>query len=124
MLWDSYLLFHRELAQVNTVFRSSDQITELAKFSLEGDFVEEFNEFDIVIGGLEVLFQEDVDAGFQDECIVDRDHTNTILLVPARLTTASDGSIHDIIGHKEEGLKLRDEQNQYLLFLFAVMPII
>jgi len=68
--------------------------------------MEQFYEFDIVVGLLEVFLQKDVDTRLKDERVVDSNHADTLTLVPTRLTTTSDRGIHNIIGNQKEGLKL------------------
>jgi hypothetical protein len=68
--------------------------------------VEQFHKLNVVVGLLEVLLQKDVDARLENEGIVDGNHTNTFALVPTRLSTTGNGSIHDIIRNQEEGLEL------------------
>ena len=69
--------------------------------------MEQFNQFNIVISTLKVLFQKDIDTGFKNECVVDSNHTNARRFVPARLSTTSDGGIHDVIRDQKEGLQLK-----------------
>jgi len=52
----------------------------------------------------EVFFEERIDGGFQHESIVDGDHADLRLTVPARGAATSDAAVHDIVGDKEEGL--------------------
>jgi hypothetical protein len=69
--------------------------------------MEELNQINVIAGALKVLLQEQEDAGFQDEGVVDGDGTNTILAVPAGLTATGDRGVHHIISNKEVGLQLK-----------------
>lgn len=73
--------------------------------------MEQFDEFNIVISLLEVFLQKDIDTRFEDKGIVNSNHTNILRFVPTRLTTTSDGSIHNIIGNQKESLKLHTQKN-------------
>lgn len=52
----------------------------------------------------EVFLEEVVDGSFEHECIVDGDHSDVGLSVPAWLTATSDAAVHDIVRDEEEGL--------------------
>lgn len=105
-------LVETEVVEVDMVFRGSEEIALLAELRLEGDLVEEFNHVDVALVLAEVLLQEHVDGRFQDEGIVDGNHANAGLQVPARLSTASLGGIHDVVGDEEEGLEKLDHPSQ------------
>lgn len=52
-----------------------------------------------------MLAEEDVDGGFEHECIVDSDHADFRESVPAWLTAAGLRAVHDVVGDEEEGLE-------------------
>lgn len=99
------VLVHGEVVEVDSLLGGGEQVTQLAQLGLNGGLVEELNEVDV--GGVraEVLLEEGVDGRLQHEGIVDGNHANTVLAVPARLTTAGDAAVHDIVGDEEEGLE-------------------
>jgi hypothetical protein len=70
--------------------------------------VEELNKINIVAGFLKVLLQEEENARFQDEGIVDSNGGDTFFAVPTRLTTSSDRAIHHVISNEEISLQLED----------------
>jgi hypothetical protein len=47
-----------------------------------------------------------VDGGFEQECVVDSDIPDAVVFVPAWLSSASEGLVHNVIGNEEEGLEL------------------
>ena len=67
--------------------------------------MEEFEEFDVGRVRFEVFFQEDVDAGFVQEGVVDGDHADAGFFVPAGLAAARDAAVHYVVGDEEEGLE-------------------
>ena len=67
--------------------------------------MEEFEEFDVGRVRFEVFFQEDVDAGFEQEGVVDGNHADAGFFVPAGLAAARDAAVHYIVGDEEEGLE-------------------
>lgn len=71
--------------------------------------MEELNQINVVAGALEILLQEEKDAGFQNEGVVDGDGTNAILAVPTGLTATGDRGIHHVVSNKEVGLQLKNE---------------
>ena len=109
---DEHVLLHGEVVQVDIVLGGGDQVTELAQLGLEGGLVEELNEVDV--GGVrpEVLLQNDVDAGLEEEGVVDGDQADTGMLVPAGLTAAGDGAVHNVIADQEESLEQLGEPAQ------------
>jgi hypothetical protein len=67
--------------------------------------VEELNDVNVGRVGAELFLQDDIDAGLEEESVVDRDETNSRLTVPAGLTAPGDGAIHKVITDQEESLK-------------------
>lgn len=53
----------------------------------------------------EVLLEERVDGRLEHEGVVDRDHADVWLAVPAGRAAASDTAVHDIVRYKEESLQ-------------------
>lgn len=115
------------------VLGSSDQIAKLTQLSLEADlvasertltrsgiehkksqtvayFVEKFDQINVVAGAFKVLLQENENARFQDKRVVNGNGSNTILAVPARLTTTGDRGVHHIISDEEVGLQLMEKK--------------
>lgn len=90
----------------------SDQVTKLTQLSLPGGLVEELDQ--VNVGGVraEALLEDKVDGGFQHEGIVDGNEADALLAVPAGLTTAGDGAVHNIITHQEESLQKLGEPTQ------------
>jgi hypothetical protein len=74
--------------------------------------MEELKQINVVAGALEILLQEEEDAGFQDEGVVDGDGTNAILAVPTGLTATGDRGIHHIVSNKEVGLQLKTNETR------------
>ena len=66
--------------------------------------MEEFEEVDVRRVRAEVLFEEDVDGGFEHERVVDGDSAHVGKAEPAWLATAGVGRVHDIVRDEEEGL--------------------
>ena len=52
-----------------------------------------------------MFFEEDVDAGFEHESVVDGDHADGGLFVPAGLAAAGYAAVHYVVGDEEEGLE-------------------
>lgn len=102
---DEAVLLHGEVVKVDGVLRGGEKIAKLSHLGLECDLVEELDE--VNVGGVraEELLQERVDACLEHEGVVDGDHTDTLLAVPAGLATTGDGRVHNIIGHQEESLQ-------------------
>lgn len=99
------VLLHGEVVKVDLVLRGGQQVAELAHLGLEGSLMEELKKVNIGRVGAEELLEESVDDGLEHESIVDGDHTNTILAVPAGLATAGDAAVHNVVGDEEEGLE-------------------
>ena len=68
--------------------------------------VEELKEVHIRRVGAEVLLEQPVDGGLEDERVVDRNHPHVRRAVPARLPAPRDRRVHDVVRHEEERLKL------------------
>lgn len=102
---DEVELLHAEVPQVDFVLRRREQIAQLPKLRLERRRVEELEE--VGIGGMraEMRFEQAVDAGFEEEAVVDGDGADAGLLVPAGLAAAGVGGVHYVIGDEEEGLE-------------------
>lgn len=67
--------------------------------------MEELDKIDVSGVVLEVLLEQSIDGGLKHEGIVDGNHANTLLTIPARLTTASDAGVHDVVRDEEECLE-------------------
>lgn len=102
---DEAVLFHGKVVEVDLVLRGGEQVAQLAKLGLEGGLVEELDEVDVGGVGAEVLLEEGVDGGLEHEGVVDGDHADTLLAVPAGLATAGDARVHDVVRDEEEGLE-------------------
>ena len=102
---DELVLGHGEVVQVDLVLGCSEQIAQLSQLGLPGGLVEELNEVDVGGVGAEELLEKDIDGGLEDKRVVDGNHANTLLAVPAGLATAGDAAVHDVVGHQEESLK-------------------
>lgn len=102
---DELVLLQGEVVEVDLVFGSSDEVDELAKLGLEASLVEKVDEIDV--GGVraEVLPEEDVNGSLKDDGVVDGNHADTLVTVPAGLAAAGDAAVHDIVGDEEEGLE-------------------
>jgi hypothetical protein len=87
------------------VFGCGEEVAGLSELGLESDFLEQLDEVDVCGVGAEVLLQEDEDGGLEHEGVVDGDHADAGLEVPAGLTAAGLGGVHDVVGDEEEGLK-------------------
>ena len=94
--------------KIYVIFGGSNQVDELTHFRLISRLVEEFEEVNIIALLSEISFDEMVDRRLEHERIVDSDESNFRVLVPAWLPSASDGSVHDIVGNEEESLQLGD----------------
>ena len=70
------VLLQTEVVEVNVVLRGSEQVTGLAQLGLEGDFVEQLHQVDVVLLLTEVLLEKDVDGALEHESIVDSDHAD------------------------------------------------
>lgn len=70
--------------------------------------MEKFDEVDVVLLLAEVLLQEEVDAAFKHEGVVDGDHPDLRHEVPTWVSTAGLGGVHDVVADQEEGLQQFD----------------
>ena len=52
----------------------------------------------------EVFLEEAVDCSFEHEGVVDGNHSDVGLPVPAGRAASSDAAVHDIVGYEEECL--------------------
>lgn len=109
---NEHVLLHGEVVEVDVVLGGGDQVTQLAQLGLVGGFVEELDEVDVGGVGAEVLLQDNVDAGLEQEGVVDGDQTDSLVLVPAGLATTGDGAVHDVVTDQEEGLEQLGEPAQ------------
>ena len=98
-------LVDAEIGQVDVVLGRRQQVARLADLSLEGDLVEELEQVDVRRVGAEVLLQQDVDGRFEHEGVVDGDHADARLPVPARLPAPRERGVHDVVRDEEEGLE-------------------
>ena len=67
--------------------------------------MEQFDEIDVAFVLAEVLLEEDEDGGLEHEGVVDGDHADLGLEVPAGLAAAGLGRVHDVVRDQEEGLE-------------------
>lgn len=102
---DEAVLFHGEVVEVDDVLGRGEQVAELAELGLERALVEELDELDVAGVVAEVLLEDDVDAGLEQERVVDGDHADALLAVPTGLAAARDAAVHDVVGDEEEGLE-------------------
>lgn len=102
---DELVLLHGEVVEVDLVLGGGEQVAQLAELRLEGGLVEELDEVDV--GGVvaEVLLEEGVDGHLEHEGVVDGDHADAVLAVPAGGAAAGDAAVHDVVGDEEEGLQ-------------------
>ena len=100
-------LCNAEAGEINVVLWRRGEVQQLSKLSLECCLVEELEKVHVVRLGAEVALQELVDRRLNQKRVVDGNEPNAVLLVPARLTPAGDGAVHDVICDEEEGLQLQ-----------------
>lgn len=81
---DKDVLVGGEVVEVDLICGARDEITELAQFGLVRDVVEKMNQ--VNVGGVisEMPFESDIDQGFDQETVIDRDQTR--LQIPAGLS--------------------------------------
>ena len=68
--------------------------------------MEEIEQIDVVRFLTEMFLEKVINRALEHEGIVDSDHADTLIAVPARLATTGDTGVHNIIRDQEEGLKL------------------
>jgi hypothetical protein len=102
---DESVFLQTEVVEVDVVFRGGQQIASLAQLGLEGDFVEQLHQVDVVAVLAEVLLEQDVNGALEHKSIVDGNHADVGHEVPARRTTAGLGRVHDVVRDEEEGLQ-------------------
>lgn len=102
---DEGVLFEGEVVEVDAVLGGGEEVAELAELGLEGRLVEELDELDVAGVVAEELLEDHVDARLEDEGVVDGDHADSFLAVPAGLAAAGDAAVHDVVGDEEEGLE-------------------
>lgn len=102
---DKLVLGHGEVVEVDLVLGGGEQVAELAELGLVGDLVEELNEVNVGRVSAEELLEQGVDARLEDEGVVDGDHADTLLAVPAGFAAAGDAAVHDVVRDEEEGLE-------------------
>mmetsp|Transcript_21435 Transcript_21435/g.55708 ORF Transcript_21435/g.55708 Transcript_21435/m.55708 type:complete len:368 (-) Transcript_21435:8-1111(-) len=105
VLHNALVLGNGKLAKVNAVKRSCSEVKHLAKLGFQRNVVEELNKIHVALASLEVLLEHYKDNGLYNKAVVDGISTNTLALVPARLSAASDGFVHDIVSNQEEALE-------------------
>lgn len=91
-----------------------DEIDKLSQLRLKGDIVEEFEKIAVVRILPEVLLEQIVNGSLEHERVVDGNVSDGLDLVPARLTAASNGLIHHVVGHEKVCLKLQMNGEQLL----------
>lgn len=73
----------------------------------------------------EVLLQQGVDGGLEHEGVIDGNHADTLMEVPAWLAAAGDAAVHDVVGHQEEGLEeLRHPPKSGRLEVFVLIKLL
>ena len=102
---DKLILLHGKVVEVDFVLRGGEEIAQLADFGLVGDLVEQLEEVDVGLVRAEVLLQQGVDGSLKQKGVVDGNHANTVLEVPAGLASTGDAAVHYIVGDEEEGLE-------------------
>lgn len=102
---DELVLCHGEVVKVDLVLWGGEQVAQLAHFGLEGGLVEELDNVDVGRVAAEVFPEEHVDARLEDEGVVDGDHADALLAVPAGLAATGDAPIHHVVRYEEEGLQ-------------------
>lgn len=85
------VFFYGEVVEVDDVFGGGEEVVELVYFGLEGDFVEEFEEVDVVGVVVEVFFEEGVDGCFEYESVVDGDYVDVFVVVLVGFVVVGDG---------------------------------
>ena len=93
-----------EFRKIYVIFGGSDQVDELSHLRLISRFVEELEKVNIIALLSEMTLDEVVNRRFEHERVVDSDEPDFRFLIPARLSSTSEGSIHDIIGNEKECL--------------------
>lgn len=83
------------------LFGSSDQVNKLSHLRLVSCLVEELEEVNIIALLSKMALDEVVNRRLEHERVVDGDESDFSVLIPARLPSAGDGRIHDIIRNKE-----------------------
>lgn len=102
---DEAVFFRGEVVEVDTIFRRGEEVAELADFGLESDAVEQLDHIGVAGMLAEVFLEEDVEGHFEHEGVIDGDHADAGLAVPARLAAARDGGVHHVVGDEEECLQ-------------------
>ncbi|KND93990.1 hypothetical protein TOPH_01615 [Tolypocladium ophioglossoides CBS 100239] len=102
---DELVFLHGEVVEIDRVLGGGEQVAELAHLGLEGGLEEELDEVDVGGVGAEELLEEDVDGRLEDEGVVDGDHADAVLAVPAGLAAAGDAAVHDVVRDEKEGLE-------------------
>ena len=86
------------------IFGGGNQVDELSHLRLISRLVEELEKVDIIALLSKMTLNEMVNRRLEHERIVDCDEPDFRILVPARLPSAGDGRIHDIVGNEEKRL--------------------
>lgn len=102
---DELVLLHGEVVEVDLVLGGGEQIAQLAHLRLQCSLMEELNQVYVGRVRTEKLLEQSVDDALKHEGVVDSNHTNTFLAVPAGLATASDAAVHNVVRDKEESLQ-------------------
>ena len=101
-----HIPLQRELAQVNLVLRSSDQIHKLTHLSLIGRLMEQVEQISVIRLRAEVDLEQPVNSSFEHERVVDSDMADFGDAVPAWLAAPGDGLVHHVVGDEEVCLEL------------------
>lgn len=77
-------------------------------------FVEQLDKVQVRRVGTEVLLQQPVDGGLEEERVVNGDKTDALVSVPTWLSSPRDARVHEVVGHEEECLQLghREENSK------------
>lgn len=120
------VLLQAVVVQVGASLGGRQQVTQLADLGLPRGLVEELDHVNVGRVGTEVLLQQDVDGRLEHEGVVDGDHADVLLAVPAGLASAGDAAVHDVVGHEEEGLEQLNqpaEDGRRLVLLAGQFPV-
>ena len=98
-----------EIIQIDVVFWSGKKIAHLANLCLERNCMEELHDMSISGMRTEMTSEENIDRGFQHECVIYGDHPDIRAAEPAWLPPPCVRCVHDIVGNEEEGLQKLDQ---------------
>jgi hypothetical protein len=76
--------------------------------------VEELDKREVERLGAEVLLEDLKHKRLEQERVVDRDHLDLGVAVPARLPAAQHRRVHDVVGDQEKRLQLRQRRGIHM----------